>query len=73
MYEPFSKVGIIGSTSGVKGSYILNKAPDTIFFFDVIRTVEDNTSFFTCATHTDEDSECGIRRVMAQTNQLMED
>jgi Rrf2 family protein len=68
-----SKAGIIGSTSGVKGGYILGKNPLEITFFDVIQAIEGNTSFFTCAVHEDKESQCGIRRVMAETNQLMED
>ena len=67
-----SKAGIIGSTSGVKGGYVLNN-PQEITFFDVIQAIEGNTSFFVCAVHEDKESQCGIRRVMAQSNQLMED
>ena len=68
-----TKAGIIGSTSGVKGGYVLKWDPQEITFFDVILAIEGNTSFFTCAVHEDKESPCGIRRVMARTNQLMED
>lgn len=68
-----AKAGIISSTSGVKGGYVLSRNPQEITFFDVIQAIEGTTSFFTCAVHEDKDSPCGIRRVMAQSNQLMED
>lgn len=67
------KAGIISSTSGANGGYILNMKAEDISFLDVIQAIEGTSSVFSCAISEDKNSKCGIRRVMAQANDLMDD
>ncbi|WP_042475114.1 Rrf2 family transcriptional regulator [Bacillus ndiopicus] len=43
-----SKEGIVSSVSGVKGGYRLNKKPEDITFWDVVRAVEGEEPIFQC-------------------------
>ncbi|WDV08783.1 MULTISPECIES: Rrf2 family transcriptional regulator [Lysinibacillus] len=43
-----SKEGIVSSVSGVKGGYRLNKKPQDISFWDVVRAVEGEDPIFQC-------------------------
>lgn len=43
-----SKEGIVSSVSGVKGGYRLNKKPEDISFWDVVRAVEGEDPIFQC-------------------------
>lgn len=67
-----SKAGIISSTSGVKGGYVLNKDSADINFFEVIQAIEGNTSYFSCAVHEDKNNQCGIKNIMVEADQMME-
>jgi len=43
-----SKEGIVSSVSGVKGGYRLNRKPEDITFWDVVRAVEGEEPIFQC-------------------------
>ncbi|MGE8078093.1 Rrf2 family transcriptional regulator [Peribacillus loiseleuriae] len=43
-----SKEGIVSSVSGVKGGYKLNKKPEDISFWDVVKAVEGEKPIFQC-------------------------
>jgi len=60
-----SKEGIVSSVPGVKGGYRLNKKPEDISFWDVVRAVEGEKPIFQCKNikanfaYQDTDKECG--------------
>ncbi|GAB6085112.1 RrF2 family transcriptional regulator [Alkaliphilus crotonatoxidans] len=64
------KAGLIESTSGVKGGYVLKKNMEEISFMDVIRATEGTGSLFNCEF---KESKCLIHKVMAEAEGLMEE
>ncbi|MBV7273973.1 Rrf2 family transcriptional regulator [Clostridium sp. PL3] len=65
------KAGLIQSTPGVKGGYILRKKKEDISFMDVIRATEGAGALFNCELHEGED-ECSIFKVMKEAEIVME-
>ena len=63
------KAGLIESTSGVKGGYVLSKKMDEISFIDVIYATEGNGALFKCEF---QESKCLIHQVMIEAEGLME-
>lgn len=63
------KAGLIESTSGVKGGYVLSKKMDEISFMDVIYATEGNGALFKCEF---QESKCLIHQVMIEAEGLME-
>lgn len=64
------KAGLIESTSGVKGGYVLRKRLEDISFMDVIRATEGTGALFQCGVQ--QESECLIHNVMAEAENVME-
>lgn len=64
------KAGLIESSSGVKGGYVLRKRLEDISFMDVIKATEGSGALFQCGVQ--EESECSIHKVMAEAENLME-
>ena len=60
--------GLIESTSGVKGGYVLSKKVEDISFLDVINAIEGNGAFFKCEF---QESSCLINKVMEEAEDLM--
>ena len=63
------KAGLIESSSGVKGGYVLSKKIGDISFLDVIYAIEGNGAFFKCEF---QESKCLIHKVMIEAESLME-
>lgn len=63
------KAGLIESTSGVNGGYILCENADEISFMDVIYAIEGNGALFKCGF---EENKCLINKVMAEGEALLE-
>jgi len=64
------KAGIIQSTPGVNGGYVLNKNKEDISFMDVIKSTEGAGALFNC--DSDEENKCPILKVMTEAETLME-
>lgn len=62
------KAGLIESTSGVKGGYVLSKKIEDISFLDIINAIEGNGAFFKCEF---QESSCLINKVMEEAEDLM--
>ncbi|AGK54044.1 RrF2 family transcriptional regulator [Bacillus sp. 1NLA3E] len=62
------KAGLIESSSGVKGGYVLSKKMDDISFLDVINAIEGNGAFFKCEF---QENRCLINQVMLEAENLM--
>lgn len=65
------KAGLIQSTPGVKGGYVLRKEKEDISFMDVIKATEGTGALFSCELHEGEE-ECRIFKVMEEAETLME-
>ena len=63
------KAGLIESTSGVKGGYVLSKKIDKISFMDVIYATEGSGALFKCSF---QESKCSIQKVMTEAESVME-
>ena len=64
------KAGLIESSSGVNGGYVLRKRIEDISLMDVIRTTEGSGGLFQCDVQ--EESKCLIHKVMAEAENVME-
>lgn len=64
------KAGLIQSTPGVNGGYILSKKKEEISFMDVIRATEGTGALFNC--DLEEEGKCCIHKVMAEAETVME-
>ncbi|QGU95554.1 Rrf2 family transcriptional regulator [Clostridium bovifaecis] len=64
------KAGIIQSTPGVNGGYILRKKKEDISFMDVIKAIEGTGALFNCDLQ--EEGECRILKVMTEAENVME-
>ncbi|MGE5676592.1 MAG: RrF2 family transcriptional regulator [Pseudomonadota bacterium] len=64
------KSGIIQSTPGVKGGYVLRRKKEDISFMDVIRATEGTGALFSCDLQ--EEGECFINKVMSEAENVME-
>lgn len=64
------KAGLIESTSGVNGGYVLRKKIEDISFMDIINATEGTGALFQC--NLQEDSKCLIHKVMAEAENVME-
>lgn len=64
------KVGLIQSTPGVNGGYVLRKKREDISFMDVIKATEGTGALFSCDLQ--EDSQCQIDKVMTEAENVME-
>lgn len=64
------KAGLIKSTSGVNGGYVLSKSIEDISFMDVIKATEGTGALFNCGVQ--EESKCSIHKVMAEAENVME-
>ena len=62
------KAGIIESTSGVNGGYVLSKKVEDISFLDVINAIEGSGAFFKCEF---QESNCLILKSMIEAESLM--
>ncbi|GKU24185.1 RrF2 family transcriptional regulator [Clostridium folliculivorans] len=65
------KAGLVQSTPGVNGGYVLRKKKEAISFLDVIKAIEGAGALFDCGLH-EEDSECRILKVMNEAEDVME-
>gem|GEM_PF-1058358 len=63
------KSGIIQSTPGVKGGYILRKKKEDISFWDVIKATEGAGALFSCEQEDEE--HCPIHKIMAEAESVM--
>lgn len=63
------KAGLIQSTSGVKGGYVLRKKIEDISFMDVIKATEGTGALFNCEL---EEENCSIHKVMADAETMLE-
>lgn len=64
------KAGIIQSTPGVNGGYVLRKRKEEISFMDVIKATEGTGALFSCDLQ--EEGECLINKVMTEAENVME-
>lgn len=64
------KVGLIQSTPGANGGYILRKKKEDISFMDVIKATEGTGALFSCDLQ--EDGQCQIDKVMTEAENVME-
>lgn len=64
------KAGIIQSTPGVNGGYVLRRKKEDISFMDVIKATEGTGALFSCDLQ--EEGECLISRVMTEAENVME-
>lgn len=64
------KAGLIQSTPGLNGGYILRKNKEEISLLDVIKATEGSSPMFTC--EMDENSECKIQKAMWEAEGVME-
>jgi Rrf2 family protein len=64
------KAGLIQSTSGVKGGYVLRKNIEDISFMDVIKATEGTGALFNC--ELEEEENCSIHKVMADAENMLE-
>lgn len=64
------KAGMIQSTPGVNGGYVLRRKKEDISFMDVIRATEGAGALFSCDLQ--EDGECQIGKVMSEAENVME-
>ena len=65
------KAGLIQSTPGVNGGYVLRKKKEDISFMDVIKAIEGTGALFNCELHGEEDK-CSILKIMAEAETVME-
>ncbi|MCT8975135.1 Rrf2 family transcriptional regulator [Clostridium sp. CX1] len=65
------KAGLVQSTPGVNGGYVLRKKKEDISFMDVIKAIEGTGALFNCELH-EEDGNCRILKVMAEAENVME-
>ncbi|KMK75829.1 Rrf2 family transcriptional regulator [Alkalihalobacillus pseudalcaliphilus] len=68
------KAGLIISSPGVKGGYMLAKQPKHISFLDVIQAIEGQSSLFYCSIlhrSPDEERGCLIEEVMIEAEEQM--
>lgn len=63
------KAGIIQSTPGVNGGYVLRKKKEDISFMDVINATEGTGSLFNCDLQ--EEGKCQISKVMEDAENVM--
>ncbi len=63
------KAGIIQSTPGVNGGYVLRKRKEDISFMDVIKATEGAGSLFSC--DLEEEGKCPIDKVMTEAENIM--
>lgn len=64
------KAGLVQSTSGVNGGYVLRKKIEDISFMDVIKATEGTGALFECELH--EDDNCRILKVMEEAENVIE-
>jgi len=64
------KAGLIESTSGVNGGYVLRKKMEDISFMDIINQPKEPEHCFKCKLQ--EDSKYLIHKVMAEAKNVME-
>ncbi len=64
------KAGIIQSTPGVNGGYVLRKKKEDISFMDVIKATEGTGALFSCDLQ--EEGQCHILKVMSEAENVME-
>lgn len=64
------KAGLIQSTPGVKGGYVLRKKKEDISFMDVIKATEGTGALFNCDLQ--EEGKCHIQKVMTEAENMME-
>lgn len=64
------KAGLIQSTPGVNGGYVLRKNKEDISFMDVINATEGTGALFDCDLH--EEGKCNILKVMTEAENVME-
>jgi Rrf2 family protein len=64
------KAGLIQSTPGVNGGYVLRKKKEDISFMDVIKATEGTGALFHC--NLQEEDKCRIQQVMAEAENVME-
>lgn len=69
------KAGLIESTPGVKGGYLIVRHAQDISFLDVIHAIEGKTTLFSCSLeHEDaKNGECLIESVMLNAERKMSD
>ena len=87
-FSKLAKAGIVVSVPGVKGGYILAKAPEDISFWDVIRAIEGPKPIFQCQNilksnqlYKDDEAcqtcttntTCTINQVMLEAEGVMKD
>lgn len=64
------KAGLIQSTSGTNGGYVLRKKIEDISFMDVIKATEGTGALFECELHDDDN--CRILKIMEEAENVME-
>lgn len=64
------KAGLVQSTSGVNGGYVLRKKIEDISFMDVINATEGTGALFECELH--EDDNCRILKVMEEIQDMID-
>ncbi|MEG0771998.1 Rrf2 family transcriptional regulator [Clostridium sp.] len=64
------KAGLIQSTSGVKGGYVLRKKIEDISFLDVIKATEGTGALFNC--ELEQEKNCSIHKVMTDAENMLE-
>lgn len=64
------KAGLIQSTPGVNGGYVLRKKKEDISFWDVIKATEGTGALFICDLQ--EEGKCHIQKVMTEAENVME-
>lgn len=61
-----AKSGIVVSTRGIAGGYMLNREPQDISAGEVMRALEDNLEFTDCISGKCGDAYCPNRMVMSK-------
>lgn len=64
------KAGLVESSSGVNGGYVLRKMVEDISFMDVIKATEGTGALFECGIQRED--KCLIHKVMAEAENVME-
>ncbi len=85
IFSKLSKAGVVRSTTGINGGYLLAKDPKEISFWDVIEAIEGTTYFFRCINIKDKNifnsdtvmqkksQSCLIKDVMQEAEDLYRD
>ncbi|HEX4205440.1 MAG TPA: Rrf2 family transcriptional regulator [Ktedonobacteraceae bacterium] len=67
------KAGLIESTPGVNGGYMLLRDKEELSFLEVIHAIEGTASLFHCSVGPHHNPACLIQGVMLNAEQQMED